>query len=121
MFGLFKFIIAIYRAYIDLLNPNRNALQYTPPQFKYIISILIASLWAVAFSLYFGELYTLGYNVIGHVAIVSMAFLTWYVLRKNNYTKLRDEYDLLRDPSRLPKCYEMTDEEREQAAAKNLK
>lgn len=118
MFGILKFIIALYKAYVDLLNPNRNILQYTPPQFKYIISILIASLWAIAFSLYFGELYTLGYNVIGHVAIVSMAFLTWYVLRKNNYTKLRDEYDLLRDPNRLPKCYELTDEERLTAARK---
>ena len=118
MFGILKFIIALYKAYVDLLNPNRNILQYTPPQFKYIISILIASLWAIAFSLYFGELYTLGYNVIGHVAIVSMAFLTWYVLRKNNYTKLRDEYDLLRDPNRLPKCYELTDEERLTAASK---
>lgn len=120
MFGLFKFIIALYRAYIDLLNPNRNVLQYTPPQFKYIISILIASLWAIAFSLYFGELYTLGYNVIGHVAIVSMAFLTWYLLRKNTYAKLRDEYDLLRDPNRNPKCYEMTDEERMKAMEKTL-
>jgi len=118
MFGILKFIIALYKAYVDLLNPNRNILQYTPPQFKYIISILIASLWAIAFSLYFGELYTLGYNVIGHVAIVSMAFLTWYVLRKNNYTKLRDEYDLLRDPNRLPKCYALTDEERLNAARK---
>lgn len=112
MFGLYKLILALYRAYADLLSPHTNNLKYAPPQFKYIVSILIASLWAVAFSLYIGELYYLGYNVIGHVAIVSMAFFTWYVLNKNTYAKLRDEYDLLRDPNRQPKCYELTEEER---------
>ena len=110
--------MAIYKAYIDLLNPNLNQIKHSPPQFKYIISILVASLWAVAFSLYFGELYTLGYNVIGHVAIVSMVFVTWYVFSNNTYAKLRNEYDLLRDPNRIPKCYELTDAERAEAAKK---
>jgi small-conductance mechanosensitive channel len=119
MFGLIKFLIAVYRAFVALLDPNRNALKDAPPQIKYITSVLLASFWAVAFSLWAGELYFIGYNVIGHVAVVSMAFATWLVFRhfRKTYTK-RSEYDLLRDPNRLPKCYELTDEERLQAAQK---
>jgi len=119
MFGLIKFLIALYRAFVALLDPNRNALKDAPPQIKYITSILLAGFWALAFSLYTGELYYLGYNVIGHVAVVTMAFATWLVFRhfRKTYTK-RSEYDLLRDPNRLPKCYELTDEERLQAAQK---
>lgn len=119
MFGLIKFLRFLFVSFVQLLDPDRNALKDAPPQIKYITSILLASFWAVAFSLYFGELATLGYNVIGHVAVVSMAFVTWAVFRhfRQTYT-LRNEYDLLRDPARTPKCYELTDAEREQAAAK---
>jgi hypothetical protein len=119
MFGLIKFLRFLFVSFVQLLDPDRNALKDAPPQIKYITSILLASFWAVAFSLYFGELATLGYNVIGHVAVVSMAFVTWAVFRhfRQTYT-LRNEYDLLRDPARTPKCYELTDAERAQAAAK---
>ena len=119
MFGFFKFLGLLLKAFAQLLDPDRNALRDAPPQIKYITSILLASFWAIAFSLYVGELATLGYNVIGHVAVVSMAFVTWAVFRhfRRTYT-LRNEYDLLRDPGRAPKCYELTDAERAQAAAK---
>lgn len=117
MFGLYKLVIAFFAVIKALLDPDRNALKDAPPQIKYITSILLAGFWALAFSLYTGELYYLGYNVIGHVAVVTMAFATWLVFRhfRKTYTN-RSEYDLLRDPNRLPKCYELTDEERLQAA-----
>lgn len=119
MFGLIRFLRFLFVSFVQLLDPDRNALKDAPPQIKYITSILLASFWAVAFSLYFGELATLGYNVIGHVAVVSMAFVTWAVFRhfRRTYTE-RSEYDILRDPARAPKCYELTEAEREQAAAK---
>lgn len=119
MFGMIKFLKLLYRAFVQLLDPDRNALKDAPPQIKYITSVFLACFWALAFSLYFGELATLGYNVIGHAAVVTMAFITWLVFRhfRRTYT-LRNEYDLLRDPGRAPKCYELTDAEREQAAAK---
>jgi len=119
MFGLIKFLIALYRAALQILDPDRNALKDAPPQIKYITSIFLACFWALAFSLYTGELWYLGYNIIGHFAVVTMAFVTWLVFRhfKRTYTK-RSEYDLLRDPNRAPKCYELTDEERLQAAKK---
>lgn len=120
MFGLFKFIIAVYRAFIALLDPNRNALKDAPPQIKYITSVFLAAFWALAFSLYTGELYYLGYNIIGHFAVVTMAFATYLVFRhfRKTYTK-RSEYDLLRDPTRSPKCYELTEQER-LAALRNI-
>lgn len=119
MFGMIKFLGLLLRAFVQLLDPDRNALKDAPAQIKYITSILLASFWSLAFSLYFGELATLGYNVIGHVAVVSMAFLTWAVFRHFHRTyTLRNDYDLLRDPARTPKCYELTETEREQAAAK---
>lgn len=119
MFGLVKFLFAVYRAFVELINPNLNALKDAPPQIKYIASVLLACFWALAFSLWAGELYYLGYNVIGHVAVVSMTFATWLVFRhfRNTYSK-RSEYDLLRDPARSPKCYDLTDEERSMASQK---
>ena len=121
MFGLIKFLIALFRAGLQILDPDRNALKDAPPQIKYITSILLAGFWALAFSLYTGELWYLGYNIIGHVAVVTMAFITWLVFRhfRQKYT-LRNEYDLLRDPNRLPKCYELTDEEKAQALKRQL-
>ena len=121
MFGLIKFLIALFRAGLQILDPDRNALKDAPPQIKYITSILLAGFWALAFSLYTGELWYLGYNIIGHVAVITMAFVTWLIFRhfRQKYT-LRNEYDLLRDPNRLPKCYELTDEEKAQALKRQL-
>jgi hypothetical protein len=119
MFGFYKFIVLIYKAFVELVDPDKNALKDAPPQIKYIASLLLASFWALAFSLYIGEIAYLGYNIIGHFAVVTMAFVTWLVFKhfRNTYT-LRNEYDLLRDPNRTPKCYELTEFERQQAAQK---
>lgn len=119
MFGLIRFLITLYRAALQILDPDRNALKDAPPQIKYITSVFLASFWALAFGLYTGELWYLGYNIIGHFAVVTMAFVTWLVFRhfKSTYTK-RSEYDLLRDPARAPKCYELTDQERLNAIKK---
>ena len=119
MFGLIKFLIALFKAAVQILDPDRNALKHAPPQIKYIASILLSAFWALAFSLWAGELWYIGYNIIGHVAVVSMVFITWIVFKhfKRTYTE-RTEYDLLRDPNRMPKCYELTDEEKAQAINK---
>lgn len=119
MFGLIKFLIALFRVGLQILDPDRNALKDAPPQIKYITSVFLAGFWALAFSLYTGELWYLGYNIIGHFAVVTMAFVTWLVFKhfRRTYTE-RTEYDLLRDPNRMPKCYELTDEEKAQALNK---
>lgn len=119
MFGLYKFLVALFKAALQILDPDRNALKDAPPQIKYITSVFLAVFWALAFSLYTGELWYLGYNIIGHFAVVTMVFVTWLVFKhfRRTYTE-RTEYDLLRDPNRLPKCYELTDEEKAQALNK---
>lgn len=113
MIGILKFIIAVYHAAIELLDKDKNLLQHAPMQVKYMASILLASFWCVAFGIWAGELLWIGYNIIGHILVVSMAFVTWAVTMQ--YAKTyspRAQYDLLRCPERSPKCYEMTDQER---------
>jgi len=44
---------------------------------KYFLSILLGCFWSLAFGLYIGELLTIGYNMLGHIAIISMVFVTW--------------------------------------------
>jgi len=117
MFGLIKFIIALYKAGIELLDPNRNGLRHAPGSTRYLFSIMLACFWCLAFGLWAGELYYIGFNMIGHIAVVSMAFGTWVVFQYVKYRyKPRSEYEILRDPNRQPKCYELTDEERMKAA-----
>lgn len=119
MWGSFKFLLAIYRAALQLLDPDRNALRFAPPQIKYGASILLACLWCLAFGVYIGELWSIGYNMLGHIFVVSMGFVTWTVFKTVTlrYPE-RNEYELLRDPNRTPKCYEMTEEERISAVNK---
>ncbi len=119
MFGFIKFIIAVSKAFVVLLNPNKNALRYAPPQIKYGASILLACLWCLAFGMWAGELWTIGYNMLGHIFVISMVFVTWAVFKTVNARyPARNEYEILRDPNRSPKCYEMTEEERQQALQK---
>lgn len=120
MWGLIKFFVAVYRAAVQMLDPNRNALKFAPPQIKYGASILLACLWCLAFGVYMGELWSIGYNMFGHIFVVSMVFVTWAVFKTiNRRYPERNEYELLRDPNRIPKCYEMTDEERNRALLKS--
>lgn len=120
MWGLWKFIAAVYRAAVELLDPDRNALRHAPAAIRYGASILLACLWCLAFGIWAGELWTIGYNMLGHILVISMAFATWAVFRviMARYPE-RDQYELLRDPARQPKCYEMTDQERQEALARS--
>ena len=119
MWGSLKFLLAIYRAALQLLDPDRNALRFAPPQIKYGASILLACLWCLSFGVYIGELWSIGYNMLGHIFVLSMVFVTWTVFKTVTlrYPE-RNEYELLRDPNRTPKCYEMTEEERISAVNK---
>jgi len=115
--GLFKFLRLLFRTFWQLLDPNFNGLKNAPMQIKYIVSIWLGCFWALAFSLYTGELYYLGYNVLGHGAVISMAFITWLVIKtvQKQYPD-RPKYDQLRQPDRAQRDSEMSDEERQQLA-----
>jgi hypothetical protein len=121
MYGLFKFLILVAKTFRNLLNVDRNALSSVPTSYKYLVMIMLSCFWALSFGLYVGEVYFIGYSMIGHIALITMAFVTWYTfrnLKRIHSWSMRNNYELLRDPSRIPKCYEMTDEERGQAAMK---
>ena len=83
MFGLFKFI----RFLFTLVDPATNALSNAPLEWKYLATNILAFMWCVSFGLYVGEYMTIGYSIAGHVALITMCFATYYVLRysRKNY------------------------------------
>lgn len=113
MFSVLKFFWLLSRASWNTLNPNSNPLRHAPPHIKYFASILLGCFWSLAFGLYVGELITIGYNMIGHIAIISMVFGTWAVFRtvENTY-KPRTGAQWLRAPDHSSRCDELTEEQR---------
>ncbi len=119
MYSLYKFVMYLYRIGLNLLDPNVNALRHMPTHIRYFASIIIACFWCLAFGLYFGELYYIGYNMLGHRAIISMVFVTWSAFKTSEYFygPGRGEH-YLRQPDRSSRCDELSDEQREELAKK---
>lgn len=115
MWGLLKFLWIISKNYKYLLNVDRNALANVPNPTKYLAMILLSCFWCLAFGLYIGELLTIGYNMLGHVAIVTMVFVTWWTFRSLNSGNPRGA-DYLRMPDYSSRCDEYTDEQRAELA-----
>lgn len=120
MFSLFKFIRVLFRAGKNLLDPNVNPLRHAPMHIRYFASILLGCFWSLAFGLYIGELLTIGYNMLGHIAVISMAFGTWITFRsvEKVYGPRAGTKDWLRAPDYSSRCDEMTDEQRHELAKK---
>jgi len=91
MFSVLKFIYIVFRASQDMINPNINPLRHAPAHIKYFASILLSCFWCLAFGLYIGELLTIGYNMLGHIAIVSMVFATWAVFKSMEKSIVQDK------------------------------
>ncbi len=123
MFSILKFIWIVVQAIRqsghDLLNPDVNPLRHMPVYIRYFASILIACFWCLAFGLFFGELLFIGYNMLGHIAIVSMVFVTWGAFRASErlYGPGRG-VNYLRQPDYSSRCDELTEEQREELAKK---
>lgn len=113
MVGLYKLLVLLFRAVVHLLDPDRNPLRHAPVKAKWLASVLLGSFWALAFSLYIGELWFIGYNIIGHILLITMVFVTWLTFRhfKNTYAP-RTDASYLRMPDRSSRCDELTDEQR---------
>ena len=81
---------------------------------RYFAKILLACFWCLAFGLYFGEFLFIGYNMLGHVAVITMAFTTWVVFKQFDriYSPRGGTQDWLRMPDRGSRCDEMTEEQR---------
>ena len=117
MFSVLKFIYILFKAGRNLVNPNVNPLRHAPTHIKYFASILLGCFWSLAFGLYIGELLTIGYNMLGHVAIISMVFATWAVFRSFDQTYNSAHLsgrgvDFLRQPDRSSRCDEFTEDQR---------
>ena len=115
MFSVLKFFWLVSRSSWNIMNPNLNPLRHAPVYIKYFLSILLGCFWSLAFGIYVGELLTIGYNMIGHIAIISMVFATWGVFRsvENTYGP-RTGGVWLRAPDRSARDEEMSDEQRQQ-------
>jgi hypothetical protein len=120
MFSVLKFIYILFRASRDVIDPNINPLRHAPAHIKYFASILLACFWCLAFGLYIGELFTIGYNMLGHIAIISMVFATWAVFTsvEKAYSPRKGTVDYLRMPDRSSRRDELTDEKRQALASK---
>lgn len=122
MFSVLKFLWMVCTAFPGLLNVDRNALKNVPDPTKYLSMVMLSCFWCLAFGLYIGELLTIGYNMIGHIAIVTMVFVTWRVFKgfttntNTNSRQYTQEY--LRAPDRGSRCDEYTDEWRKGIIAK---
>jgi fatty acid desaturase len=117
MWGLIKIFWALYKSGRGILNPNYNPMRHAPAEVKFLATVILACFWCLAFGIFAGELLTIGYNMIGHIAVLAMVFVTW-----SSFQWFRKKYPalptppLMRDPGRAQRDYELTDQEREQAA-----
>jgi hypothetical protein len=66
---------------MQILDPAKNALRNSPTESKYLISILLASMWCVAFGIFTYELMSIGYNIIGHIVLITCVFATWGIFK----------------------------------------
>jgi len=98
----------------SLLDPNLNPLRHAPAFVRYFATILLASFWCLAFGVYFGDIQNIGYNMMGHIAVISMAFITWAVFKQFDriYGPREGTQEWLRMPDRSSRCDEMTEEQR---------
>ena len=114
MYGVLRFIYFLFQKGESLLNPNLNPLRHAPSHIKYIATILLACFWCLAFGLYIGELLLIGYNMLGHIAVISMIFVTLIVFKQFNriYGPREGTQNWLRVPDRSSRCDEMSEEER---------
>lgn len=120
MFSVLKFIWLVSRSSWNIMNPNLNPLRHAPVYVKYFLSILLGCFWSLAFGLYIGELLTIGYNMLGHIAIISMVFGTWAVFRtvENVYGPRGGTVNWLRMPDYSSRCDELTEEQRKELATR---
>ena len=114
MYSLLKFVYFVFLKVRQLLDPNLNPLRHAPAHIRYFATILLACFWCAAFGLYFGDFFFIGYNMLGHIAVISMAFVTWGVFKQTDriYGSRQGTQEWFRMPDRSSRCDDMTEEQR---------
>jgi len=53
-----------------------------PLEWKWLATNVLAFMWCVAFGITVGEYITIGYSIMGHVALITMCFGTYWFMRR---------------------------------------
>lgn len=65
----------------QFLDPTWNAQSSAPGEWKYTMSVILAGMWYLIFSIYTAELAFIGYNILGHIALITGTFVTHRAFR----------------------------------------
>ena len=114
MYSVLRFFYFVFQKGRHLIDPNLNPLRHAPSHIRYFAAVLLACFWCLAFGLYFGDFLLIGYNMMGHIAVISMGFITWAVFKQFDriYGPREGTREWLRMPDRSSRCDEMTEEQR---------
>jgi len=74
---LTKVIKLIWQKGWGIINPNINPMRNAPVYVKYFATILLASFWSLAFGLYTAQFFFIGINILAHITVISVVFMTW--------------------------------------------
>jgi len=78
MIGIIKLIRFLY----TLVDPAANALWRAPLEWKYLATNILAFMWCLVFGITVGEYIAIGYSIMGHVALITMCFGTYWFMRR---------------------------------------
>ena len=66
-----------------LLDATKNALKFAPMEYKYLLSILLAAMWCIAFGIYTVDCSTSGITSLGTGSSLPQSFSRSLCLRRN--------------------------------------
>ena len=80
----------IYDSWNAVMNYNYNPLKHIPDlQVRHMVMQILAWMWCIAFSSYFGSMWVFGITTIAHVFLISaivVTVATFSAARKLNFT-----------------------------------
>lgn len=72
-----NFGLWLYKTYQYIFDHNVNPLRHIPdPMSRFLIMVILATMWSGAFAFYLGSLYYFGWSVSAHLGILFMVFFT---------------------------------------------
>ncbi|MDC6486402.1 hypothetical protein PQZ12_01545 [Methylophilaceae bacterium] len=59
-----------------IIHPSHNPLKHAPKEYAFMATLVLACFWCLSFGLYMGEYLAIGESMLGHIAIITMVFVT---------------------------------------------